>query len=89
MSHECHATACRAKCKPEHLMCPTHWALVSPATRRAVLTHYRPGQCDDKRPTKAWLDAANLAVAEVADTCGMPMSRHHRKLLAAQQEQRS
>lgn len=86
MSHTCHATACNAHCKPEHLMCAAHWALVTPATKRAVLTHYRPGQCNDMRPSKEWLDAANLAVGEVAQICGMPMSRRHKALLAAHHE---
>ena len=82
MAHTCHATACSAHCRPEHLMCPRHWATVSPATQRAVLTHYRHGQCTDMRPSKEWFDAANLAVAEVAEIFGMPMSRRHRQLLA-------
>lgn len=81
MAHVCHATACNAPCRPEHLMCRTHWAMVSARTKDAVCSHYRPGQCRDMRPSKEWFDAANTAVAEVALLCGMPMSLRHRELL--------
>ena len=56
--------------------------MVTTATQRAVLAHYRRGQCDDMRPSKEWFDAANTAVAEVARAEGQPMSIRHRELLA-------
>lgn len=34
--------------------------------RRKVWQEYRPGQCDDKRPSQAWLDAAREAINHVA-----------------------
>lgn len=82
MSHTCHAIRCGAYCPPEKLMCREHWAMVSAATKAAVLRHYRPGQCNDMRPSRDWIDAANTAVAEVAQLTGSPMSRRHRELLA-------
>jgi hypothetical protein len=63
-------------------MCLKHWKMVPYQTQLAVLEHYRRGQCDDMRPSKEWFNAANLAVAQVAQQEGAPMSKHHRELLA-------
>lgn len=63
--HECHAEDCRLACKPEHLMCPRHWKMVPREIQRRVWANYRPGQCDDKRPSEAWLRAARAAIAAV------------------------
>lgn len=79
--HQCHANACGAYCAPEHLMCPKHWAMVPKASKDSVLRHYRRGQCNDMRPSREWLDAAKLAVAQVALAEGAPMSKHQRKLI--------
>lgn len=84
MSHECHATLCRSPCEPRKLMCLKHWKMVPYQTQLAVLEHYRRGQCNDKRPSREWFDAANLAVAQVAEQEGAPMSRRHRELLTQQ-----
>jgi hypothetical protein len=54
-------------------MCKAHWRKVAPHLQRAVWDGYRPGQCDDKRPSKAWLDAADAAIrfcsAERREAC--------------------
>lgn len=84
MGHTCHANLCNAPCRPEHLMCPRHWAMVPGALKDAVCSHYRPGQCRDMRPSREWLDAAKLAVAKVAQAEGRPMSKHQRELLGGQ-----
>jgi hypothetical protein len=34
--------------------------------RRAVLAAYRPGQCDDKKPSQKWIEAAKAAIKAVA-----------------------
>lgn len=68
--HHCHAIGCGTRCKPELLMCPRHWRMVGTRNRIAVLRAYRRGQCDDKRPTRAWMDAANAAIREVAEQTG-------------------
>jgi hypothetical protein len=47
------------------LMCRRHWYMVPYAIRRRVWDAYRPGQCDDKRPSKAWRQAADDAIAAV------------------------
>jgi hypothetical protein len=35
--------------------------------KRDVWQHYRPGQCDDKNPTQAYLDAADAAIEAVEE----------------------
>lgn len=66
MAHRCHAEGCRSPVKPEFLMCPRHWRQVPDRVQQAVWNAYRPGQCDDKKPSVAWCIAADEAVAAVA-----------------------
>lgn len=65
-THRCHATGCRVVVPPEMLMCRAHWARVPREIQRRVWGAYRKGQCDDMRPSRAWLDAADDAIAAVA-----------------------
>jgi len=65
--HHCHARGCATSCPPEHLMCARHWRMVPSDLQRAVWATYRPGQCDDKRPSAAWHAAADAAIAHVAE----------------------
>lgn len=64
-------------------MCLKHWKMVPYQTQLAVLETYRRGQCDDKRPSQQWFNAAQLAIAQVAQQEGAPMSKRHRELLTA------
>jgi len=64
--HTCHAKLCDVPCPPEYLMCPVHWAKVPGRLQRAVWGAYRPGQCDDKSPSRAWFVAAEVAIDHVA-----------------------
>ena len=66
MAHHCHARGCTTNCRPEYLMCPRHWFMVPRHLANAVLNAYRPGQCDDRRPSAAWFTAADAAIAYVA-----------------------
>lgn len=66
MPHHCHARACKTPVRPELLMCRRHWGMVTPRLQRAVWATYRPGQCDDKRPSKDWHKAADAAIGYVA-----------------------
>ena len=66
MSHPCHARGCSTPVRPELLMCLRHWRMVPAAIQRAVWATYRPGQCDDKLPSKAWHEAASAAIGYVA-----------------------
>ncbi len=64
-AHHCHARNCETRCPPEYLMCPKHWRMVPIALQREVWKHYRPGQCDDMRPSREWHVAADAAIAAV------------------------
>jgi hypothetical protein len=64
--HHCHAEGCALEVPPELLMCAPHWRLVPRELKEAVRAAYRPGQCDDKRPSREWLEAAKAAIAAVA-----------------------
>lgn len=55
MKHHCHAIGCEVETKPEMFMCYGHWAMVPNALQHAIKQTYRPGQCKDKRPSKAWI----------------------------------
>ena len=67
MSHTCHARGCTTPVKPELLMCFKHWRMVPRLLQRAVWRAYRSGQCDDKRPSEAWHQAADAAIRAVAE----------------------
>lgn len=43
--------------------------------QQAVYKHYRSGQCDDKRPSREWHEAANAAIGYVALQCGLGILR--------------
>lgn len=53
-------------------MCKRHWFMVPVRLRRAVWAHYRAGQCGDRRPSRAWLRAADAAIGYVANAEGLP-----------------
>lgn len=64
--HHCHAIGCPIEVPPEMLMCKKHWFMVPKAIRNAVWKTYRPGQCDDMRPSEEWFEAAKMAIEAVA-----------------------
>ena len=64
-AHHCHATGCTTHCKPEWLMCYRHWKMVPRTLQQAVWAAYRPGQCDDMRPSPEWFVAADAAIKAV------------------------
>jgi hypothetical protein len=75
MVHTCHARLCNTKCLAEYLMCRKHWAMVPRKLQLAVWKHYRKGQCDDKRPSPQWHEAADAAIAAVALKEGCPFGK--------------
>jgi hypothetical protein len=75
MSHTCHARFCSTAVPPEKLMCKRHWMAVPEKIRRQVSANYRVGQCDDRRPSAAWHDAAGAAIGWVALREGAPVRR--------------
>lgn len=64
--HYCHARGCKRVVPPEMLMCGSHWRMVPKIIQRDVWAHYRPGQCDDKLPSREWLRAADAATGHIA-----------------------
>ena len=68
--HRCHIPGCGVRVKPEMLLCAFHWAKVPKPLKQAVWKTYRPGQCSDKNPSRAWLDAADAAIRYVIGRCG-------------------
>lgn len=64
--HRCHAKGCRIPTPPEYLFCEPHWRKVPRALRDRVWGTYREGQCDDRNPSREWLDAADAAIAFIA-----------------------
>ncbi len=75
MPHHCHARGCAKLVRPELLMCLAHWRDVPRRIQQAVWRHYRVGQCDDKRPSQAWQQAADAAIGFVAAKHGKPISK--------------
>ncbi len=71
MSHHCHATGCTKSIPPELFTCLRHWRMVPPEMRRRIWDTYRVGQCDDKRPSKAYCEAAKAAVIYLAGRDGV------------------
>jgi hypothetical protein len=68
--HRCHTKGCTVAVKPEMLMCLRHWRLVPKTIQREIWRTYRPGQCDDRDPSRAWHDAADAAIRWVAEMEG-------------------
>lgn len=74
MSHTCHAYRCKRAVKPEFFMCVQHWRQVPAALKARIWATYRPGQCDDKRITQKYGDAAKASIRAVADAEGFQMT---------------
>lgn len=81
--HHCHAKNCQVEIKPELLMCFKHWRQVPKVIQQAVWKHYRPGQCDDKNPSKQWHQAADAAIVYVAWKNGRQLSIAEQQLLTS------
>lgn len=79
VGHHCHAVGCANPCKPEFLMCPTHWGTVPLDLQKQVYATYRPGQCDDMDPSAAWHVAADAAIGAVALFEGRSISTNQLK----------
>ncbi len=81
MTHHCHARDCTRRVPPEMLMCRDHWRRVPRVIQGAVWDAYRPGQCDDKRPSEAWHEAADAAIGFVAQEERRPLRASEKKAL--------
>lgn len=81
--HDCHARGCEVPVRPELLMCLAHWRMVPRPIQRLVWAAYRPGQCDDKRPSKQWHQAADAAIGYVARMEERPVTKAEADALAS------
>lgn len=60
--HTCHAVGCHVEIPPHLFMCRWHWIYLPQQYKNAVRKTYRPGQEKDKRPSKAYFEAARAAI---------------------------
>jgi hypothetical protein len=65
------------------LMCRAHWSKVPENVQRAVYATYRRGQCDDKRPSREWHEAADAAIGYVAEAEGQKFNVAEARAMAA------
>ena len=83
MAHTCHATGCTTPVPRILWGCRRHWFMVPKPIRDDIWRTYRPGQCDDMNPSRAYLEAARAAVCAVAEREGLgPDTRLYDLMLA-------
>lgn len=70
--HRCHARECKTIVPPKLLMCLKHWRMVPRPLQQQVWNTYRPGQENDKTPTRDYLQAAMAAIEAVAEKEDLP-----------------
>lgn len=66
MTHTCHAHGCSVAVPPKMLMCYPHWRKVPKQIQAAIWQEYRPGQEQDKHPSRRYLAVQQLAIGSVA-----------------------
>jgi hypothetical protein len=64
-------------------MCFPHWKMVPRKIQQAVWATYRRGQCEDKRPSLGWHEAASAAIGYVATKDKQPLTVSEVKALRA------
>jgi hypothetical protein len=69
-AHFCAAIGCPIRTPGEMLMCRIHWARVPKATQIQVWETYRIGIRNGAHPSRAWCEAADHAVAIIAEREG-------------------
>ena len=71
MSHHCHATNCSKKVPPNLFMCRRHWYTLPEEMRKLIWATYRPGQEDDKSPSRDYCIIAKTCVEYIAKQEGV------------------
>ncbi len=61
MSHLCHWPSCKVAVPPAMFACKRHWFTLPKWIRDRIWATYRKGQEIDKRPSPAYLEAADKA----------------------------
>jgi len=74
MLHLCVATGCDKRLSLERIFCKRHWSMVPSAIRNRIFDHYRLGQCYDRKPSSAWLEAVKDAVLFIREAEDFKMS---------------
>lgn len=67
MVHVCHAKGCDVSVAPHFLMCHPHWKLVPSHLQQLIEQTHRPGQENDKNPTKTWMKYARQAILYIVE----------------------
>lgn len=67
MEHTCHAAGCRIAVPPKMFMCRKHWYMLPKWRRDKVWQLYRPGQEDDKRPSREYLNFTGECIRWLKD----------------------
>lgn len=82
LRHRCHARNCTTPVKPEMLMCLRHWRMVPRDIQRRVWATYM-------RPSEAWHQAADAAIAAVAaKECATPKQDRWREAMSYAEQSR-
>lgn len=63
--HHCHASGCQIRVPPQMFMCKKHWYMVPAPLRKRIWDVYRPGQENDKAPSRAYMKVASEAIQAV------------------------
>lgn len=71
MAHTCHATACTQHVPPDMFMCRSHWFMLPKRLRDRIWATYRPGQEDDKNPSREYCLAAKECLEYLAEKEGI------------------
>lgn len=61
MTHTCHWPTCTKPVPPKTWGCKAHWFSLPRSIRAGIWAAYRPGQEIDKRPSLAYIEAAQAA----------------------------
>lgn len=64
--HHCHATGCKLIVPPEWFLCRHHWVQLPQKLKDLIWKHYRPGQCDDMKPSIEYCLAAIACIVWTA-----------------------
>jgi hypothetical protein len=62
-------------------MCKRHWYMLPGVVRNQIWATYRPGQCDDRRPSQRYCDAAKNALTVLAQKEGRTITGNEPELL--------
>jgi hypothetical protein len=89
VAHICHAIGCTKPGRPTELMDKAHWQMVPLPLRQAVWAAYQPGQERTKRVSRAYLQAAAIAVIAVAEREGHDVPEIWWQLATGKQEKRA